>query len=573
MADPHSGSVFYEIAMLLVLAAGVGFIGFLLRQPLIVSFIAVGLLAGPSGLDIVHAEEQIELFAELGIVLLLFLVGLKLDVNLIRKLGPAALATGLGQVSATAALGFAACLALGLGMTESIYVAIALTFSSTIIIVKLLSDKRAIDSLYGRVSLGILIIQDLVVVIAMIVLSAISAGGEGDPRIAVAMVALNGALLVGGVGAFIRFVAEPLAERLAQSPELLVAFAIGWAALLGTSADVLGLSKELGGLLAGVSFASTRFREAMASRLSPLRDFLLLFFFIALGAGLDLSLAGGMLVTAIALSLFVLVGKPAIIFLIMSQMGYRKRSGFLAGVTLSQISEFSLIFMAMAVSIGHVGDEVIGLVTLVALITITASSYSITYAKSIYKIVEPILGPFERKAAAGSDEEENEQTLARKYDVLLFGLGRFGGAVAQRLKAQNMSVLGVDFNPSAVQRWRAEGVDAVYGDATDPEFISHLPLSGSRWAVSAVPEFDASLTADDARLSLIRTLKSQNYQGRIAVTCHREVDVEPLRAADADLVLLPFQDAADRAVELLFEGERPERMEVIEPDDQIELAS
>ncbi|MFW5655678.1 MAG: cation:proton antiporter, partial [Roseicyclus sp.] len=379
MTEALEGYLFYEIAALLVLAAGVGFVGLLLRQPLIVSFIAVGILAGPSVLDIAQSDAQIDLLAELGIALLLFLVGLKLDFNLVRTLGPVALVTGLGQVAFTTVFGFLIALAMGLDATTAIYVAIALTFSSTIIIVKLLSDKREIDALHGRIALGFLIVQDVVVVIAMIALSAIgvgaAAGAEGGGALGdVARVLGYGVAMLGFVVVFIRFVANPLVERLSAAPELLVSFAIGWAALLAAVGHYLGFGKELGGLLAGVSLASTPFREAIAARLASLRDFLLLFFFIALGASLDLSVLGASVWPAIVLSLFVLIGNPLIVLAIMGAMGYRKRTGFLAGLTVAQISEFSLIFMAMGVAIGHVADEALGLVTLVGLVTIAAST-------------------------------------------------------------------------------------------------------------------------------------------------------------------------------------------------------
>jgi Kef-type K+ transport system membrane component KefB len=180
LIDFIAQNVFYEIAALLTLAAVVGFLGVLLRQPLIVSFIAVGIIAGPSVLHITQSPEQIHLLAELGIAILLFLVGIKLDVKLVRTLGTVALTTGLGQVAFTAGIGFFICLALGLDTVTSLYVAVALTFSSTIIIVKLLSDKREIDSLHGRIALGFLIVQDIVVVLAMIVLSAIGIAGPGS---------------------------------------------------------------------------------------------------------------------------------------------------------------------------------------------------------------------------------------------------------------------------------------------------------------------------------------------------------------------------------------------------------
>ncbi|MCR9140401.1 MAG: cation:proton antiporter, partial [Alphaproteobacteria bacterium] len=316
MSAAIEGYLFYEIAALLVLAAGVGFIGLMLRQPLIVSFIAVGILAGPSVFGIARSDAQIDLLAELGIAVLLFLVGLKLDFNLVRTLGPVALVTGLGQVLFTTVFGFLIALALGLDALTAIYVAIALTFSSTIIIVKLLSDKREIDALHGRIALGFLIVQDVVVVIAMISLSAIGVGGASDGEGAAADVVRvlgYGLAMLAFVVVFIRYVANPLVERLSRAPELLVSFAIGWAALLAAVGHYLGFGKELGGLLAGVSLASTPFREAIAARLTSLRDFLLLFFFIALGASLDLSVLGASVGSAIVLSLFVLIGNPLIV--------------------------------------------------------------------------------------------------------------------------------------------------------------------------------------------------------------------------------------------------------------------
>lgn len=471
MSAAIEGYLFYEIAALLVLAAGVGFVGLMLRQPLIVSFIAVGILAGPSVFGIARSDAQIDLLAELGIAVLLFLVGLKLDFNLVRTLGPVALVTGLGQVLFTTVFGFLIALALGLDALTAIYVAIALTFSSTIIIVKLLSDKREIDALHGRIALGFLIVQDVVVVIAMISLSAIGVGGASDGEGAAADVVRvlgYGLAMLAFVVVFIRYVANPLVERLSRAPELLVSFAIGWAALLAAVGHYLGFGKELGGLLAGVSLASTPFREAIAARLASLRDFLLLFFFIALGASLDLSVLGASVGSAIVLSLFVLIGNPLIVLSIMGAMGYRKRTGFLAGLTVAQISEFSLIFMAMGVTIGHVNEEALGLVTLVGLVTIAASTYMITFSHQLFAVFEPVLGVFERRRAAAEPDAGAE--TAQPHDVILFGLGRYGIGIAAALQNQGMRILGVDFSPGAVRYARAQGYDVVFGDATDPEF-------------------------------------------------------------------------------------------------------
>lgn len=555
-------SPFAEIASLLVMAAVVGLLGIFLRQPLIVSFIAVGLIAGPSALDLVQSDEQIGLLSELGIAVLLFLVGIKLDVKLVRSLGAVSLLTGLGQVAFTSVFGYLIGLGLGLEHITSLYVAVALTFSSTIIIVKLLSDKREIDSLHGQIALGFLIVQDLVVVLAMIVLPAIGIGAAGDEGGgSVGMVLISGLGMVGLVILFVRFAANPLTERLARAPELLVIFAIAMAAMFAAIGDAIGLGKEVGGLLAGVALASTAYRETIAARLSPLRDFLLLFFFIALGSTLDLSLLGAHVIGAIVLSAFVLIGNPLIVLAIMGALGYRKRTGFLAGLTVAQISEFSLIFIAMGVSLGHVQEDALGLVTMVGLVTIAASTYMITYSHQLYAFVEPLLGIFERR---GTPREPTDTGAHRDdgFKVIIFGLGRFGTAIGMRLQKRGVKVLGVDFNPFAVRRWRELGLETEFGDATDPEFVSELPLPSAEWVVSTMPIYPTGLSHEDTRTTLIQLTRTSGFYGRTAVASHQPRESELLFASGADLVLEPFQDAADRAVELLCGAAEEERTEI-----------
>lgn len=570
-------SPFSEIAALLVMAAVIGFLGIILRQPLIVSFIAVGLIAGPSALDLVRSDEQISLLSELGIAVLLFLVGIKLDVKLIRSLGAVSLLTGLGQVAFTSIFGYLIGLTLGLGQLTSIYVAVALTFSSTIIIVKLLSDKREIDSLHGQIALGFLIVQDLVVVLAMIVLSAIGIGAAADGNSghgggSMSVVLASGVAMVACVILFVRYVANPLTERLARAPELLVIFAIAMAAMFAAFGDVVGLGKEVGGLLAGVALASTPYRETIAARLAPLRDFLLLFFFIALGATLDLSLLGAHVAGAIAFSLFVLIGNPLIVLAIMGAMGYRKRTGFLAGLTVAQISEFSLIFVAMGVSLGHVQEDALGLVTMVGLVTIAASTYMITYSHQLYAVFEPLLSIFERN---GTPREPSDAGAHREdsHKVIIFGLGRFGTAIGMRLQKRGIKVLGVDFNPLAVRRWRELGLETEFGDATDPEFVAELPLTRAEWIVSTVPIHPTGLSHEDTRTTLIQLTRTSGFYGRIAVASHHPRDTEELFASGADMVLEPFQDAADRAVELLCGAQEEERTDIPSIDTEEKQAS
>lgn len=544
-------SVFEEVAALLAIASVVGLIGVAARQPLIVSFIAVGILVGPSGFGIVTGGIVIETLARLGIALLLFLVGLKLDIGLIRSFGRVAVATGLGQVAFTSIGGFVICLALGMGAVEALYVAVALTFSSTIIIVKLLSDKREIDALHGRIALGFLIVQDICVVVAMIVLSAFdAAAGEGG-ALALASALGGGVALVAVAGLFMRYLAEPLLTRMAREPELLVVFAIGWAAVGAAAADAVGLSKELGGLLAGVSLGSTSVREAIAARLASLRDFLLLFFFLQLGGLFNFAAIADRLGEAAILSVFVLVGNPLIVMAIMGVMGYRKRTSFLAGLTVAQISEFSLVFIALGHALGHVGLEAVGLTTLVGIVTIGLSTYMIVYSATLYRWLERYLSPFERRRAVREDHLA-EADEAPHRPIILCGLGRYGTAIAERLAERGVGFLGVDFDPEAVRAFQRRGWPAIYGDVSDPIFVAHLPLETATWVVVAVPHTVGVLGYADTNDALVSALRHAGFRGRIALTANYPVEAARLKGIGADAVLSPFADAAEEAVDRIL---------------------
>ncbi|ARP99221.1 cation:proton antiporter [Pseudorhodoplanes sinuspersici] len=542
-----NNTVFHEIAWLLLGAAAVGLLGTALRQPVIVSFIAVGIAAAAFFDSSPETASQIRFLAELGVALLLFLVGLKLDWRLVKRLGPVALATGLGQVVFTAGIGFPIGLALGLDWLTSLYVAVALTFSSTIIVVKLLSDKRELETLHGRIALGFLIVQDIVVVIAMVVLSTVGIGvtqrgGLTD------LGAIIGSLLAVVVilVLFVRYLADPLMARLARTPELLVIASIGWAAAAAAVGDMIGLGKELGGLAAGVSIGSTPYRDLVSARLSALRDFLLLFFFLSIGATLDLSTLGKDVTPAIVFSLFVLIGNPLIVLFIMASMGYRTRTGFLAGLTVAQISEFSLIFMAMGLSLGHVDQSAVGLVTLVGLVTIALSVYMITYSQQLYAWCQPLLRPFDfgawREAAAANDEDK------ATIDVIIFGLGRFGSQLLRRLEDAGYNVLGVDLDPQAIRRFSREGYQVRYGDVTEQDFWGELPLTQARWIVLSVPYGTILLTETDPRSGLLTAIRTHRFGGRVAITARTDQEARRLQeGGGVDLVLYPFDDAATSA--------------------------
>jgi Kef-type K+ transport system membrane component KefB len=525
---------FSMIALVLLMAAVVGLVATRLRQPMIVAFIGVGVLVGPVGTGWVVADGTIELLARLGIAVLLFLVGLRLDLHLIRNTGPIALITGLGQVLITAVLGYLGAIAFGMGATPALYVAVALTFSSTIIVVKLLSDKHEIEQLHGRIALGVLIVQDIVVVLVMIVLTAIGHdSGNNNIALSVGLVVAKGIALLAGVALMMRYVLPWLLGHIARSQELLVLFGVAYAVGVAALTEWLGFSSEVGAFLAGISLAATPYRDAMGARLVSLRDFLLLFFFLDLGARLEFADAGGQIVEALVFSVFVLVGKPVIVLVIMAVMRYPVRVGFATGATLAQISEFSLILAALGFGLGHIDSGTVSLITVVGLITIGCSTYLILYWNSIFDRLERWMSVFERTDKLRPDMTDRESDI----DTIVYGLGRFGMHVAEHLSASGHRVLVVDFDPQRVAEHNTAGGSAVFGSAEDVHFLESLPLDQTRYVVSTIPVVDTSRT-------LLHNLRHANYAGRVVVTAHTRHDAEQLRGAGADVVLEPFALAA-----------------------------
>lgn len=544
-------STFAEFALLLLISAIAGAVAVRLRQPLLVAYIIVGIMVSPAVFGVVQAEEQVALLAQIGITVLLFVVGLKLDLHHVRNIGPVALATGLGQLAFTILIGFLLSLALGLGSVQALYIAIALTFSSTIIIVKLLSDKRELDSLHGRIAVGFLIVQDIAVVVAMMVMSTMSAADSDATGLE--FVLLLAAKLVGAgavVFLLMRYILPRVLSLLASSQELLLIFAIALGTAMAAAGEVIGFSKEAGAFLAGFTLASTEYREAISARLASIRDFLLLFFFIDLGTHLDFTTIGGQVYPALVLAAFVLIGNPVIVMSIMGYMGYRKRTGFLAGLTVAQISEFSIIFIAMGISIGHVDVSSLGLTTLVGLITITLSTYMILYAHPLYDRLAPWLRIFERQTPFRELAVEQNALEERHPDAVIFGQGRYGSRLSHQLAHEGLHILGVDFDPEVVRNWRnqdpQEQIAMRFGDGEDPDFLDTLPLLTSKWVLITLPQLES------ARI-LLNYLAEKSYPGQIAVVVRDDNDRGLARFAGTVRTLYPFSDAADHAAQIVAE--------------------
>lgn len=517
-------SVFTEISLLIVLAATISAIMRALKQPLIIGYILTGLLVGPSVLGVVKSPESIELLGSFGIALLLFIVGLGLNPKVIKEVGKVSLITGVGQIALTVGLSYILVTTLGYDSTTALFIGIALAFSSTIIILKLLSDKKEQNKLYGKIAIGLLLVQDLVAAGALVIASASNTGGLGYGDLVT--LAAKGVILLAATFLLANLVVKKMSHFLAKSQELLFLFALAWGFGIATLFSEFGLSLEVGALIAGVALANMSYTQEIASRLKPLRDFFIVVFFIALGATLNVRALNDMLVEAVILSLVVIIAKPVIVMSVMGVLGYTKKTSFNTGLALAQISEFSLIFMLLAQKNGQVDEAAVTLVTLVAIITIAASSYMIIYSNELYRRLEKLLTIFERKSP------HSEKEVIKHHEAVLFGYRHSGSEFVRVFKKMTKRYVVVDYDPEAIERMERAGVPYIYGDATDLELLEEIDLSHAKLIVS-------NLTDHPANTFLLTHLEQVNP--RAVAVCHADTiqEAAELYGLGASYVMMP----------------------------------
>ncbi|MCH8004261.1 MAG: cation:proton antiporter [Nanoarchaeota archaeon] len=519
--------VFVELSIVIIIAVVVAGIMRLLKQPLIIGYILTGIIVSPYFLNIVKSTDAIATFAQIGIVLLLFMVGLNLNPKIIKDVGKVSLVTGIGQVIFTSLIGFFIGQLLGFSTIVSIYIAIALTFSSTIIIMKLLSDKGDLETLYGRIAIGFLIVQDLIVIVILMVISSIPTG------IDFATLALESVFK--GVGLLILlflisvYIFPQLTKTIAKSQEFLLLFSIGWCFAIASLFYYLNFSIEAGALVAGITLSLSPYHYEISSKMKPLRDFFIILFFILLGSQMVFTNISQYILPIIIFSMFILIGNPLIVMVLMGLLGYTKRNSFLAGLTVAQISEFSLILIALGVKVGHLTNDILSLVTIIGLITIAGSTYLILYANKIYPHLSRYLGIFERK---GKKVDEHRYQKDGIYDIILFGYDRIGYDILESFKKIKKKFLVIDYNPEIITKLAKEGFDCKYGDADDSELLNELNFSKIKMVVSTIHNLDTNLL-------LINKIRESNKKTIITVVSHQIDEAMKLYDAGATYVLMP----------------------------------
>lgn len=528
--------VFYELSIVIGVSTVVAMAMRLLKQPLIIGYIVSGILVGPTVLDVVRSEDTIEAFANFGVALLLFIIGLGLNPKVIKEVGKAAFLTGFGQVAFTSVAGFGITTLLGYSAKTALYIVIALAFSSTIVVLKLLSDKKEQQRLYARVSIGFLLVQDIIAALALVVASASASGSLSGRDIVILL--LKGTGL--GLGLFIaaRYILPHIKRLIAGSQELLFIFAIAWGFGVASLFRESGFSLEVGALAAGVALATQSYALEIGSRLRPLRDFFVVMFFVALGTHIDFASAVELLPKAIGLSIFVLIGNPIIVMGILGFLGYTKKTSFKAGLAVAQISEFSLVFVLLGNRLGQVDDQVVGLVTLIGLITIAISSYMIIYADWIYDRINVILGIFERKNVKPAHEKNNAPQL------FLIGYKKGGEQFIKAFDQMGKKYMVLDFDPAVIERLEHEGKPSTFGDMTDIELLEEIQIDKAQLVISTVSDFagNAFLTG---------YMASNNPKAVIICSADTPGQAADLYAEGADYVMMPHYIGSERIVSFI----------------------
>lgn len=516
--------IFTEISIVIVIATIISALMKFLKQPMLIGYILTGVIVGPAVFGIMKSADSFEIFSQFGIALLLFIVGLNLSPKVIREVGKVAVITGLGQVIFTSVIGFLISLLLGFNKVESFYIAVALTFSSTIIILKLLADKGDLESLYGKISVGFLLIQDILATVFLVIVSA-SALGDSVLDVTVQLL-WKSLLLVVLLYFVIKFLLPRLSTFFATSQEFLFLFSIGWGLGLAAFFHFLGLSIEIGALVAGVTLSLFPYHYEISSKMRPLRDFFLILFFVLLGSRLMVGNVAEIALIALVFSAFVLIGNPIIVMSLMGFLKFNKKTGFMAGLTVAQISEFSLILTALGYKLGHLDERVVSVVTLVGLVTIAGSSYMIMYSNHLYKLFAKYLGIFERK------DRNKSVSQIETYDSILFGYNRIGFDFLGVFRKIGAKYLVVDYDPDVINDLEFSGVNCKYGDASDNEFLDELSIKGIKMAISTIPDYEVTV-------SLIDKIRSVNEDAIIMVISHSIDDAYKFYEHGASYVVMP----------------------------------
>jgi Kef-type K+ transport system membrane component KefB/Trk K+ transport system NAD-binding subunit len=547
---------FVQFGLIILVVLVVSIIIRILRQPLIIGYILSGIIVGPLVLNLIQESETISVFSEMGIAFLLFIVGLHLSPKVIKEVGLISLVTGLGQILFTSIIGYFIAILLGFPFITALYIAIALTFSSTIIIMKLLSDKDALEKLYGKISIGFLLVQDLVAIITLIIVSSLASGSGASDVLFSTLI--KGVALIIILVPISYYILPKLSWFFAKSQEFLFVFAISWGFGLSILFIYAGFSIEVGALIAGIMLSLSPYSFEISSKLKPLRDFFLISFFIILGSQMIFTDFSSLIIPAIIFTFLIVIGNPLIVMILMGLFGYSKKTSFMSGLTVAQIGEFSLIFIALGVKVGYITKEIMSFITLISLLTIFGCTYLIIYSESIFKKLSGVLSIFERKKI------KEKEIPKKRYDYILLGYNRIGFSIIKSFSKITKNFLVVDYDPKVVAELQKEGLDTIYGDVDDSEFLEELGINKSKLIVSTIPEKETN--------RLILNILNKEKERPITILTSRQIeDALGLYNLKADYVILPHFLGGEYTAKLIETAKTKKELYEIEKKRELKL--
>jgi Kef-type K+ transport system membrane component KefB/voltage-gated potassium channel Kch len=548
-----------SIGFSIIVAAILAFLARRLNQPLILGYILAGAVLGPHvGLHVVTDEASIELIAEIGLILLLFLIGLEISLPRLLQAGRAITVTGLLQVPICAGLAWVALgpfVATSGGQFDRLYLAFASALSSTLIVVKLLSDKFELGTFGGRVTLGVLIFQDLYAIAFL----AIQPNLQNLQALLLLRSLVAGVALVGGAWVLARFVLPAYFRVIAKSSELVVVSAMAWCFLVAGVAGWAGLSKEMGALIAGVVMASYPYGTEVISRVGGVRDFFLTLFFVALGLKIPEPSLPAVL-AALGGVAFVIVSRFAAMYPLFAFLRLDTRTAGVVAINLSQISEFALVIFSLGVTYKHISPAANSLILYTVLLTAVISTYGILYNHGIATRLAGLLSalglrrwagaaPAAATASADGDRGSDEDS---GRDVFLLGVSREGLAFVQYLTrtapALKDRLVAIDFNPEMLERLRAQGVEHHYGDIASMATLEHAGIGRAVIVISGISDWFLKGTSN---LQILRSVRSLVPAARVIVTGDTAEGAQELYVAGADYVMVPSALTAEHLATLL----------------------
>ena len=544
-------NILSEIGIAILAATALGFIFQLCRQPVILGYLVAGALVGPEiGLKLVSDPANIEVISEIGLILLLFIIGLELNPASLLSSGKKLIYAGIGQFvfCFLIGLGFFVLLGhpLGAGRIDALYLSLFCALSSTAIVVKLLYDKFELDTLPGRISLGILIFQDLWAILILALQPNFM-----NPKAHLVALALGKAILLLAVGFLLsRYLLRWIFARIAKTPEMVVAMSIAWCAFMAGLGSWIGMSMEMGALIAGAAIASFPYGVHVTAKVLPLRDVFLTLFFLSIGMKIPFPDAST-LTMAFIIVLFVIISRFITVYPILSLSGSGRRTSFITSLNLAQISEFSLVVAALGVSYGHIEQSLMSLIIYAMAMTSVLSSYCIKGNHRLYLIFDRFLSKW---GLPSKETEEITQEGNDHHPIVLLGYHRGARALIEKMEETAPDLLKkimvIDFNLEVLRELGERNVKGVFGDISSMDTLDHAHVAQAEIIFSTIPDM---LLKKTSNLSLVKTCRTLAPNAVIVATADSTGQMEELKKNGADDVLLPYSLIGESLAWIIFD--------------------